>query len=99
MAIFVLAIGSLILGALLTGGGLILLGEYKKVFFADPRATMSVEVLLQILMHPAATAPFVGAVGIFFGLWFLGIGLLIFLFPLAMEVQRVFNAALLSLGF
>jgi hypothetical protein len=42
-------VGLLLFGGLLLYLGLLLLGEYRKVFFQNPLAVMSLEVLFQIL--------------------------------------------------
>src|SRR5690349_20725784 len=86
-------------GALFAYAGWTLLAEYRKHFRADPGAVMSVEVFLQILFHPAATAVFMGALGLFIGFWFCAIGLLILAFPLFIGVAQVINGAAMSLGF
>ena len=91
-------VGFLALGGLLCVGGWMLLREYRNVFLADPRAAMSVEVLLQILFHPAATAAFLGAMAIFFGFWFLALGLLFLLFPLFIKLWILIGAISTSLG-
>jgi hypothetical protein len=55
------------------------LGEYRKLFFAHPREAMSLEVLFQLLCHPASTPAVVCALALIIGLWFLAIGAFIFL--------------------
>jgi hypothetical protein len=52
--LWVLSKGSLInvgLGVLLAIAGLALLDEYRRLFFEDPRAAMSAEVLFAIIMR------------------------------------------------
>jgi len=68
-------LGLIAFGAVLAVLGVLLLGEYRRVFFADPERTMSVEVFLQLLFHPAATPAYLGVVLLFAAAWFVIIGL------------------------
>ncbi|GHU29043.1 hypothetical protein AGMMS50256_12950 [Betaproteobacteria bacterium] len=56
---------------------LTLLGEYKRIFFENPQAAMSFEVWSQLLFHPAATPAYLGVLVLFFGIWFIVIGLFV----------------------
>jgi len=42
-------LGILAIGTVLLGSALLLLGEYRKAFFADPQSLISTEVLFNIL--------------------------------------------------
>jgi len=88
------------LGAVLAYASLSLLGEYRRVFFNDPRAVMSVEVWLQVLFHPAATPGYLGVLVLFVGLWFLiaGLALLLLLSGLFIEelVHRLWFPRIVS---
>jgi hypothetical protein len=42
-------LGLLVAGAVLLGAALLLLGEYRRIFFADPHSLMTMEVLFNIL--------------------------------------------------
>ena len=81
----------LLLGALLVWAGWSLLGEYRRLFLSDPRLVMAVEVLLQILFHPAGTAVFLGAIAILAGLWFLVMGIFVAVTPLLPYIHAVFG--------
>jgi len=82
----------LLLGALLVWGGWSLLGEYRKLFLSDPRLLMAVDVLLQILFHPAGTAVFLGAIAILAGLWFLVMGFAVAVWPLIPYINAIFGS-------
>jgi len=74
-----LAFSAAIFGGIFVCGALAGLGEYRKLFFTHPREAMSLEVLLQLLFHPASTPAFVCAFALVIGLWFLAIGAFIFI--------------------
>lgn len=48
MSIIVVAFGSIAFGIVLGYAGLRLFAEYRRVFFSDPRAVMTLDVLVQI---------------------------------------------------
>lgn len=48
MSIFVEAIGAIVFGILVGYVGLRLFAEYRSAFFADPRAVMTLDVVVQI---------------------------------------------------
>lgn len=52
------------------------LGEYRKLFSTHPREAMSLEVLLQLIFHPASTPALVSGLLLFVGLWFIAIPIL-----------------------
>ena len=74
-------VGLLLFGALLATLGLILLGEYRKAFFENPRAVMSFEVFTQITQF--GTPGYVGALLLFCSALFLFAGVIAFVMPLA----------------
>jgi hypothetical protein len=66
--------GLLTIGTVLGYCALALLGEYRKVFFANPRSVMSFDVWSQLLFHPAATPAYLGVFMLFIALWFIALG-------------------------
>src|SRR5260221_6255915 len=65
------------------------LSEYRKVFLANPREAMSLEVLLQLIFHPASTPALLSAFVLMIGLWFLAFGVLIFVSLLGIVLWEV----------
>ena len=49
MSIIIVAAASIIFGIILGYAGLRLFAEYRKAFFADPRAVMTLDVVVQIV--------------------------------------------------
>ena len=78
MSIIVVAIGAIAFGIVLGYAGLRLFAEYRAAFFADPRAVMTVDVLIQILTCGSvpvylSALCLIGAAAFIFG----GIGILV----------------------
>ena len=63
-------LGLLLFGALLACLGLMLLGEYRKLFLANPRAWMSFEVLTQ-MTQPWGSPAYMGVSLLFCSVFFL----------------------------
>ncbi len=82
-------LGLIAVGAVLAYASLSLLGEYRRVFFDDPRAVMSVEVWLQVLFHPAATPGYLGVLVLFLAVWLLIAGVVLLLFMSGFWLQEV----------
>lgn len=70
-------IGCLLGGALLVGLSLLLLRDYRKAFFADPRSVMSFEVLAEILGGGGGGPGYTAVFAFFIGCWLLFVGLLV----------------------
>ena len=78
MNILVVAAGSIAFGAVLGYAGLRLFAEYRRAFFANARAVMTLDVLVHILTCGSvpvylSVLCFIGAVAFIFG----GIGILV----------------------
>ena len=78
MNIIVVAIASIMFGILVGYAGLRLIVEYRSAFLANPRAVMTLDVLIQIVTCGSvpvylALLCFIGAVAFVFG----GIGILV----------------------
>jgi hypothetical protein len=83
--------GFLVFGALMMMVALAGLNEYRKMFFAHPREAMSLEVLLQLIFHPASTPALLSAFLLVAGISFLTIGIIIFLLMLGIEFGELAN--------
>jgi hypothetical protein len=70
------ALGVVAIGCLLGIAGLILLGQYRSVFFQNPRAVMSLEVLLQVLRRGGPG--YLAALCLLCALWFIAAGIYLF---------------------
>lgn len=93
--------GSLLLMLTMLGGlmvclALVGLTEYRKVFFANPREAMSLEVLLQLLFHPASTPALLSALLLVIGLWFLAIPAFVLLAAVGFWLWEVAVPAIVS---
>lgn len=78
MSIIVVAIASILFGILVGYAGLRLLVEYRGAFLANPRAMMTLDLLIQVVTCGSvpvylALLCFIGAVAFVFG----GIGILV----------------------
>ena len=90
MSGFEIPIWLLLFGALLATLGVMLLGEYRKTFFENPRAVMSFEVFTQITQF-GGTPGYIGAVLLFCSIFFLFAGAIALLVPLALHVANLWS--------
>jgi hypothetical protein len=83
-------IALLLFGALLATLGVLLLGEYRRAFFENPRAVMSFEVFTQITQF-GGTPGYLGVLLLFFSVFFIFAGLLGLVIPLALHVANLWS--------
>ena len=87
---FEIPIALLLFGALLAALGIMLLGEYRKAFFQNPRAVMSFEVFTQVTQF-GGTPGYVGALLVFFSAFFLFAGAVGLVVPLAIHTANLWS--------
>ena len=83
-------IGLFLFGALLATLGLVLLGEYRRAFFENPRAVMSFEVFTQLTQF-GGTPGYVGALLLFCSAFFLFAAVIALVMPLAIVVANYWS--------
>jgi len=88
---WIVPLAFLAMGFLFVLVSLYALREYRTLFFSDPRTTMSVEVILQILFHPAAGPGYLASLALMVGSWFLIIGVMGILFLLSLLLGNLVN--------
>jgi hypothetical protein len=87
---FEIPVGLLFFGALLATLGIMLLGEYRKAFFENPRAVMSFEVFTHVTQF-GGTPGYVGALLVFFSAFFLFAGAIALVVPLAIHAANLWS--------
>jgi len=96
MEIWLMAFAIFAMGMLVMFLALILFGEYRKAFMANPMAVMTLDVFLAV-MHRGGPA-FLAVVALFGGAMLAASGVILLAFLLLYETAPLWRAIRLSLG-
>jgi hypothetical protein len=81
-------IGIIIFGVVLAGAGFYLLGKYRKLFFQNPRAVISLEIWSQVALETGGLG-YWAMVFLFCGVWIAVTGVAVIGFTAYYTVTRI----------